>query len=393
MEKKRILFIMESLGIGGAEKSLLTILNLIDYNKYDVDLFLFRHTGDFFSMIPKQVNVLNEDTNYKIFSDNRKLSPIKFLLRFDLKSFFYSIRWLIGVFYSKIKKEKLYIGWKNIEKLFKGIDKEYDTSIAFLERKTIYFNVDKVKSKNKVGFIHNDYSKYPYDDKLDRYYFKYYNKIPTVSEHCKDVLRELFPEYKEKFIVIKNMVSKKLINEMTVQPIENYSIDKSYVNIVSVGRLNYQKGFDEAVDICKKLIDENIPIKWYIVGEGEERQNIENKIKKYNMENSFFLVGADTNPYRWMRMCDIYVQPSRFEGYGITVAEAKVLNKPIIARDIPEFVELLKNDKGILAKTKEDFVTKIKTLVDNKKMRAELINKLKEEDIDMKEIDKLNEIM
>ena len=356
--KKKILFIMESLGIGGAEKSLVTILNLIDYSEYDVDLFLFAHCGDFMDMIPKEVNILPEDEKYKIFKDNRKKSFIKYIMKLDFKSAFYSICWLIGVLFSKFKKQKLYIGWKYVKNLFSSIEKEYDTSIAFLERKTIYFNVDKVNSRNKIGFIHNDYSKYPYDEKLDKYYFSYYNKIATVSEHCKEVLIELFPEYRDKFIVIKNMVSKDLIEKLSNEKINNYNINKDFTNIVSVGRLVKQKGFDIAIEICKKLVNDNYKVHWYIIGEGEERGKLEELIIENKLENNLFLVGADTNPYKWMKIADIYVQPSRFEGYGITVAEAKVLNKVIIASDIPEFRELL-DKKELLFNNKENLYNNI----------------------------------
>lgn len=384
---------MESLRIGGAEKSLLTILNLLDYTKYEVDLFLFKHNGDFFPMIPSQVHLLEESKSYKIFSDNRKMSPLKFLTKLDFKKVYHSSIWLFQTLISKIKKEKLYIGWNHVKYFFDTIEKEYDTSIAFLERKTIYFNIDKVKSKNKIGFIHNDYSIYPYDDKLDRYYFKYYNKIATVSEHCKDVLIQIFPEYKDKFMVIKNMVSKELIKKLSQEKIINNKLDKNSIKIVSVGRLVKQKGFDQAIIICKKLVENNINIQWYIIGEGEERNHLESLIKGYQLENNIFLVGADTNPYKWINIADIYVQPSRFEGYGITVAEAKTLNKPIVASDIPEFRELLDNDKGLLSKNINDFVINIEKIINDKKLKTKLINNLKLEKITFEELEQLEKIM
>lgn len=393
MKKKKILFVIESLRIGGAEKSLLTILNLLDYTKYEVDLFLFKHNGDFLPMIPSQVHLLEESKSYKIFSDNRKMSPLKFLTKLDFKKVYHSSIWLFQTLISKIKKEKLYIGWNHVKYFFDTIEKEYDTSIAFLERKTIYFNIDKVKSKNKIGFIHNDYSIYPYDDKLDRYYFKYYNKIATVSEHCKDVLIQIFPEYKDKFMVIKNMVSKELIKKLSQEKIINNKLDKNSIKIVSVGRLVKQKGFDQAIIICKKLVENNINIQWYIIGEGEERNHLESLIKGYQLENNIFLVGADTNPYKWINIADIYVQPSRFEGYGITVAEAKTLNKPIVASDIPEFRELLSNEKGLLSKNINDFVTNIEKIINDKKLKTKLINNLKLEEITFEELDKLEKIM
>lgn len=393
MKKKKLLFIMESLKIGGAEKSLVTIFSLLDYNKYDVDLFLFEQKGEFMQFLPKEVNLLPASTNYKIFIKNRKISPLKFLLKLNLKCFYHSSIWLLKVLISKFKKEKLYIGWEHIKYFFDKLEQNYDTSISFLERKTIYYGVDKVRSKNKIAFIHNDYSIYPYDKLKDDYYFKYYNNIATVSEHCKEVLIEKFPKYKDKFLVIKNMVSKIMINKLSLEPITNYMIDKKYINIVSVGRLVNQKGFDKAIEICKKLLDNNLKIHWYIIGEGEERNNLEDLIKKYNLENNFFLIGADVNPYKWMNIADIYVQPSRFEGYGITVAEAKCLNKPIVASDIPEFRELLDNDKGLLASNIEEFTKLIEKLVNDNKLKNKMINILSNEENSLKELEKLYRIM
>ena len=380
---------MDSLKIGGAEKSLITILNMFDYSKYEVDLYLFSHTGEFYNMIPKEVNVIKQDETYNIFEKNRKKSVVKYLSKLDFKSAFFSLCWLIGVLFSKLTRQKLYIGWSCLKKLVKPLDKKYDVSIAFLERKTIYFNVDKVKSNVKIGFVHNDYSKYPYNYKLDKKYFNSYNNIATVSDNCKDVLTNLFPEYADKFVVIKNMVSKEVISSLSKEKNENFAIEDNCTKIVSVGRLVHQKGFDIAIEICRKLVEDKIDVKWYIVGDGEDRENLENLAKRYHLENNFYLVGADVNPYKWISKADIYVQTSRFEGYGITVDEAKILKKMIIASNIPEFRFLLNGEKGIIANDIEDFCTKIKVLIENPEVAKKYIKNLENEDETNEEFEKI----
>ena len=380
---------MDSLKIGGAEKSLITILNMFDYSKYEVDLYLFSHTGEFYNMIPKEVNVIEADEVYSIFEKNRKKSVIKYFSKLDFKSSFFSLCWLIGVLLSKLTRQKLYIGWSCLKKLVKPLDKEYDVAIAFLERKTIYFNVDKVKSNIKIGFIHNDYSKYPYNYKLDKKYFNSYNNIATVSDNCKDVLTKIFPEYAEKFVVIKNMVSRNLISSLSKEKIQNYAIEGNFTKIVSVGRLVHQKGFDIAIEICRKLVEDKIDVKWYIVGDGEDREKLENLIKKYHLENNFYLVGADVNPYKWISKADIYVQTSRFEGYGITVDEAKILKKMIIASNIPEFRFMLNGEKGMIANDIEDFCEKIKVLIENPEVAKKYIKNLENEDETNEEFEKI----
>ena len=376
--RKKILFIMESLRIGGAEKSLLTILSMIDYSKYDVDLFLFRTNGEFMEFLPKEVNLLSPSENYEIFHENRKLAPFKFLKKLDFKRFYHSSMYLIKCLYYKIIG-KLYIGWEHVQYMFSEIGKEYDTSIAFLERKTIYFNIDKVKAVRKVGFIHNDYSRYPYDYQNDKKYFENYHKIATVSEHCKKVLIEIFPEYEEKFLVIKNMISKQMIEKMAEEKLEIEKKDE--IMIATVGRLVKQKGIDHAIDLCKMFVDNAYPIKWYVIGGGEEEESLNKKIIENHLQDNFILVGSQKNPYKWMKNCDVYVQPSIFEGFGITVCEAKILAKPIIATDIPEFREQISDGKnGYLAKSDEMMYNRIKEVIDNKDgIRDRFIENLKKD--------------
>ncbi len=392
--KKKILFVMESLRIGGAEKSLLTILSMLDYRQYEVDLFLFRTDGELMEFLPKEVNLLSPSENYKMFSENRKLAPFKFLKKLDVKLFYHSFLYLIKCLYYKMIG-KLYIGWEEVQWMFSEIGKEYDVSIAFLERKTIYFNIDKVKAIKKIGFIHNDYSVYEYDYKNDQYYFENYTNIATVSLHCRDVLCEIFPAYKEKFLVIKNMVSKDMINQMAE---EELAIEKKEkFRIVTVGRLVEQKGMDKAIDVCKMLVDNEYDVKWYVVGAGPEEETLKRKIAENNLQDRFILVGAQKNPYQWMKNCDVYVQPSRFEGFGITVCEAKALAKPIVTSDIPEFREqIIDGWNGYLAKDDEMMYNRITEIIENKnEIRDKFIGNLeKDERIENREeLEKFYEVI
>ena len=256
MPKKKILFIMPTLEIGGAEKSLITILNLLDYDRYDVDLFLISHKGEFMKMIPNKVNVLPEDKKYKYYKDNdKKIVPFKYLMRLDLMSAFFSIKWLIEAKISRVINKKLYMGWNNKRHFFNQLKTKYDVAISFLEIDTIYFNIDKVWAKKRIGFIHCDYSKYSYDYKLDKRYFKRYNYIATVSEDCKKVLTNIFPEYKEKFLVIKNMIMPEISNNLSKEQILNFKKEKDELIITSVGRLVIQKGYDIAAEIQGLMLD------------------------------------------------------------------------------------------------------------------------------------------
>lgn len=375
MSKKKLLFVMESLNIGGAEKSLLTILSMLDKDKYDVDLVLFRHTGIFFDLIPDYVRLIPEDQLFRIFDENRKISPLKYFANHLVMQSFNSLCYLFGVLFSKIMNKSLYIGWKYQKYFFSPLEGHYDVAIAFLERRTIYYVADFIDAKKKIGFIHNDYSVYPFDYKEDERCFKVYDHIVTVAEQCRKSLCEVFPEYSEKFIVIKNMVSRDMIFKMAQEPIENFEKEKGYVYLCSVGRLTSQKGFDRAIDICNELKKSKVSFKWYIVGDGEEKEFLTRKITENDLIETLILVGADKNPYRWMRMCDVYVQPSRFEGDSVTISEVRALSKRMVVSDIPSFQEQLKYYPNVLiANNISDYVTMIMEIVDKEIVISEFEN-------------------
>lgn len=338
--KKQLLFVMESLRIGGAEKSLLTLLSLLDYDRYEVRLLLLEPKGELLGLLPPQVQLLDPDEGYTLFAKSRKLAPLRFLARGDVRRAWHSALYLAGCLGQRLARKPLYIGWEHIAPLFSGPELEADAAIAYLERRPLYFTAQRVKARRKIAFIHNDYSRYPYDAALDARYFPEYDRIATVSEHCRQVLAQLFPQQVDKFLVIRNMVCPELIRQMARTAPEGMAPAGRKV-LVTVGRLVEQKGYDQAIEVCAQLVKRGVDLVWYAVGEGPERPALERKIQQAGLSERFILAGAQTNPYAWMGRADVYVQPSRFEGFGITVAEAKVLGLPIVCSDIPEFREQL----------------------------------------------------
>ncbi len=188
---KKILFVMESLRIGGAEKSLVTILSLLDKNKYDISLYLFRQEGVFMNQIPKGITVIpisHEDLLQK----NFKTDWITYLLKGKFKRSFYSLKWLVNCFISKyIKHKEEYIGWEISSHLYSDIPGAYDVAIGFMEKKSTYFVVDHVKAKKKIAFMHTDYDAIPHDIKLDEKYYKKLDYLVAVSEHTKDTMLQI----------------------------------------------------------------------------------------------------------------------------------------------------------------------------------------------------------
>lgn len=376
--KKKILFVMEHLGIGGAEKSLVTLLSLLDYEKVDVDLFLFRREGEFLSFVPRQVNILPELKEYGLYKDEHIDTLKSLILNKKLKSAFKYGVYLVQLIYNYRIKRQEHIGWKNTRDIYPDIDKKYDVAIGFLEKKTIYYTVDKVIADKKIGYIHNDYEKIPHDKEEDAKYFNKLNAIVTVSEHCAEVLKNNFKREAHKVVYINNFISPDIIKKMALEEYIDDTEENS-IRVVTVGRLVAQKGIDNAIMVCAELAKVYSNIRWYVIGEGSERSKLEALIKEYGVENNLILVGAQSNPYKYMKMADIYVQPSRYEGYGITVAEAKILGKTIVANDIPEFREQLEHLKtGILTKDNKEMKNAIERLIKDKNLSNIIKKNLKE---------------
>ncbi|MEJ9114152.1 glycosyl transferase [Bacillus cereus] len=387
--KKNLLFIINNLNCGGAEKALIALLETIDYSKYNVDLFLFKHEGLFFRKIPQQVNLLEEPYEYRYFDMPIKKAIIDCIKkrRIDI-----ALARLCAGYIFKSEQNGVRCDqkiWKYISKSLRGIEKNYDVAIGYLEKNPVYFCVDKVKAKKKIGFIHNDYDELGMDSKIDNRYFDKLDSIVTVSRECANVLKERFPMYKRKVKIMHNIVSSNMINEMALEKID---MEDKGMKIVSVGRLNYQKGFEMAIKACKELEGHGYKITWYVVGEGEERTNLEKMIEENDLEEKFILLGIKENPYPYIREANIYVQPSRFEGKSIAIDEAKILHKPIVITNFSTAKDQIKNkENGIIVEMDPHAISEgIKELIDNEELRNILISNLSKENLGTEsEIEKL----
>lgn len=337
--KKKLLFVIPSLGAGGAEKSLVNLLNLIDAERYEVDLFLFSTSGLFIKQLPNFVKVLPKSRTMETFQMPLGKSVKQFLIKGN-----WIVAWnrlIFAQIQRRYKNNSLaeQYSWRYFSKAIKPLSKEYDAAIGFLEKSSIYFVVDKIKADKKIGFIHNDYNQLCLDKIFDCHYFKYLSHIATVSDACVAVLRKQFPEYNEKVCLIRNIVSAELIKSLA--SLENPQINPN--SIVSIGRLHSQKGFDLAVQAAAILKAKNISFHWYIIGEGSERPHLEALIQQYSLQDCFTLLGLRENPYPYIRQAEVFVQCSRYEGKSIALDEAKILAKPIVVTNFSTAKDQIEN--------------------------------------------------
>ena len=325
MHKKKIIFVMYNLEIGGAEKSLISILNNFDYEKYDVDLFLYEHKGELLQQLPDRVNLLPQLSIYATLCKSTKET---------FKSGYIKLAYIraMAKYFARYKKIPLaydqYMNrWAN--KMLNELEGQYDVAISNIWPHDFVQN--KVKAKKKIGWLHTDYSQMKIDYKIDGESLRSLDYIVTVSDKCKDSIITIHPYLEDKIQVIENIVSEDLIKKLGEESVEEKAIyEKKAVKLLTVARLHKEKGVDRVCEVLKLLWEDKLDVEWYVIGYGAEEQNIINQAKLLGVDNRLHMLGKKVNPYPYMKACDIYVQPSRFEGKAITITEAKIFKKPIL---------------------------------------------------------------
>ncbi|MCC4722355.1 glycosyltransferase [Salinicoccus sp. RF5] len=376
--KKKILFCIQNLDMGGPQKSLLSLLYDIDYKRYDVDLMIWSQNGSLKKYLPKEVKIVNLPIELSYL----RLSKSE-IVKNSLKMVFNGHHRLVkSGFLTTIKYRKnMAIGrqkfWEKNKKNFPTLDNRYDIAIAVSGGNLCYFISDCVSATKKYTWVRSDYRVFNRDKKIDKKYFSKVDGIITVSNICKDIMDEEFPEFSYKTHVFYNLLPFKLYEKMgkdTSQIIKT----KNETVLLTISRLDPNKGLDLAVKAMKKLKSQDIRVKWYILGDGTYRKTLQKKIAKYDLENDFILLGFKNNTYQFIKDCDIFVHPSRFEGKSNAVDEAKYACKPIVVTNYPTVREQIINlHNGIIVSmSPEDLAEGIKEMMKNEELKLNCVSNL-----------------
>lgn len=338
---KSLLFVIDSLYIGGAEKSLISLLNNLDSSKYKIDLLVFKRGGDFEKYVPKFINILESPEYFKFINKEKvsKNNQINYIFCKYKTSL--SLRLNNIYFYKTLHSEQ--IVYKNIQKMISPIKKIYDVAIAYSQGMPTYFVANKVTSKKKLAWINTDYVNTLYDKEFDFNSYRKMNYIITVSNHINNSISKISEEYIGKSRIILDIIEPKIIFKMAQEKI-NSNYERSEINILTVGRLVSAKSYNLAIESAKLLKQHGYNFKWLVIGEGPEKRNLQKLIDSYGLSDDFILIGKKTNPYVYIKNCDIYVQTSKKEGYGLSVSEAKILKRPIVCTDFPTASEIIRHN-------------------------------------------------
>jgi glycosyltransferase involved in cell wall biosynthesis len=378
--KKSLAFVIPSLDAGGGEKSLVNLLGTIDTETYDVDLIVLHKRGIFVKSVPKTVNILTPSGDFKIFSLPFVSSLKTALLKGKFGLFFNRIAFTLKYQLLKSRSDAEQSSWKNLGRSVSPIEKEYDAAIGFLEKTSVYFAVDKINAKKKIGFIHTNYIDMKINADFDRPYFQKLDAILTVSDECVSALKTTFPEFAPKIKLMHNIVSPRLIHTMAAEPVSDMPGTQT---LVSIGRLHHEKGFDIAIGACAWLVKNGYDVKWYLIGEGKERTALEKQIADSGLEAHFVLLGLRDNPYPYIKNATIFVHASRLEGKSIAIDEAKILAKPIVVTNFTTVYDQITHlQNGYIAEMMPESVAlAIKTLLDDEALRQSLSANLLQENL------------
>lgn len=338
--KARIFIAMHYMEIGGAETALVGLLNALDPARVDVDLFLYDHRGEMMQFIPEWVNLLPQIPKYSVLE-----RPIVELV----KRGFWGIA--AARLWAKCLSQKAYKRSGSTLENNGGLDKmskcttpllpkinqsvTYDLAISFLTPHRIV--AEKVKAEKKIAWIHTDYTRVWVDAEDELKVWQKYDYVASISGDVTNTFLQVFPSLAPKIVEIENILSPTFVRKRA----ELEDTDKEFrqtdkISLLSIGRYSEQKNYDNVPDICKRLINKTkLNIKWYIIGYGGDEALIRQKIKEAGMEEHVILLGKQSNPYPYIKACDIYVQPSRYEGKSVTVREAQMLCKPVVVTNYP----------------------------------------------------------
>lgn len=339
------------MNIGGTEKALLSMLSEIDSTEYEVTILMLEEYGGFLDSIPSwiQIKYLNEFPKFKhILRMPLHLIAIDHLKN---KKYLEGLKYLYFYTVTKLHRNPI-VFFNHILKLFETIKDEYDVAVAYAGPMDFisYFVLNKIQAKKKIQWIHFDITKIGFNVSFVKKIYPMFDRIFVVSKEGKEKLCQVVPSIADKVEVFHNIISKEQILFQS-RLHDGFLDDYDGLRVLTVGRLDYIKGQDLCIETLRLLKEDGYNVKWYCVGEGSFRSELQLLIQKYRLEEDFILLGATINPYPYMEQCDIYVQSSRHEGYCITLAEAKVFDKPIVSTEFMGAKEQLqKYSKGFIVK-------------------------------------------
>lgn len=332
--KRKVLFLIESLAGGGAEKVLTTLVQHIDKKIFDVTVCAISGGGQYETDIIQAVNykaILREPLNGNV------LSKILYVFKHHLVYKWLPHSWVYRLF----------------------IPQGSAVEIAYVEGfSTKLLSYSTNHKARKYAWVHTDLENNHWTTSIFKTLaaevktYNKYNKICCVSNTVRQGFQNTFKNVTVPVTTIYNPITAQNIITMASEKFESF---KRSTRLVTVGRLVHQKGYDRLIRVANRLVKEGFDLELWILGTGSQEEELKQYIQENNLESYVKLLGFHSNPYKYIVQGDLFVCSSRSEGYSTAVTEALILGLPVITTDCSGMAELLKDGEcGIITKNEED---------------------------------------
>lgn len=331
--RKKLLITIYDMEIGGIERSLINMLECMDYERYQVDVLVFSHKGDFYSLLPSPIQLLPEERRLTVYRSSLMACVRGGHIGAAIIRIFARMLSIAKANRERFKEGGGYVQMQLVSKYYSAIMPSlstcYDAAISYAWPHD--YVLRRVNARKKIAWIHTDYSQLEIDNELDYQMWKPYDHIASISEACTKAFLSKYPNLSNRIVQIENINSPSFIKRMATDVSEELAMDPKVFKLLTVGRLSFVKGFDLAIHALKQLKEKGLShVKWYVIGYGGYESALRELIRENGLEEEFILLGKKVNPYPYMAACDLYVQPSRYEGKAVTVTEAQILGKPVM---------------------------------------------------------------
>ncbi|MDD6550712.1 MAG: glycosyltransferase [Lachnospiraceae bacterium] len=338
MRSKRVLFVINTLGRGGAERSLINLLSQKRFSRMEVDLLILTGMGELVTELPPYVHVINRHVDRisvlsatgRLFLAAKSAASLLhggYLIR---EHSYLSANYRHMKRNGRIRYDRLL--WDAISRAAPPVRKKYDEAVAYIEGGSAYYVSRRVRAKKKTAIIHVDYRKAGYSRLTDGDIWKEFDRIGAVSEDTLYSFKKVYPELSDRLFIYENPLNKDRIKRLAEKDIHLH-FKKNVLRIFTAMRLVPQKSPELSVNAAAILKEKGISFEWILAGDGEERSRLTSLIKEKGLSDCFILTGLLDNPYPLMKECDLYVQVTAFEGKSMSVREAMALGKTVMVTD------------------------------------------------------------
>lgn len=322
--RKKILFVINTMGRAGAETAMLELLKHLDSPDYDISLYVIMGQGEMIGKLPTYVRLRNPKFDaHSVLSREGKRGMARTVWDAfrrnggQIKKICHIVKTLAAmVRKGKLQTDKLL--WRMLSDGALRFDEDFDLAVAWLEGASAYYVADYVRAARKCAFVHIDYESAGYTREMDRGCWDSFDRIFMVSDEVRQHFLAVYPEHAAKADIFHNMVDQEGIRRLAAQG-SGFSDGYEGARLLTVGRLTYQKAYDIAIDAMKRLKEKGVRARWYVLGEGDQRKALEKKIAALGLREDFLLLGAVENPYPYYAQADLYVHATRFEGKSIAI--------------------------------------------------------------------------